>query len=328
MQVGVVVIGRNEGERLQRCLASVGNKADLVVYVDSGSIDDSVSWAKSCGVDVVALDMSTPFSAGRARNEGFKRLLQREPAIAYVQFVDGDCTLAPDWLDAAVAELAERIDCAAVVGHLRELHPDASLYNRLCALEWKSSPGDMSNFGALGGISMMRVSVFQQLGGFNQQVIAGEDSELGVRMALAGYKVAKLDQPMANHDANILHFSQWWRRAMRSGHAIGQRAFLNGNSIIKDCVRERNSAWFWGILLPLTISLTIAPTSGWSLVLLGGYVVLGLRIYNYRRSLNDAPADAFLYARFIVLSKFAEGIGLLKFYWNRWRARYEIIEYK
>ena len=328
MQVGVVVIGRNEGERLQRCLASVGNKADLVVYVDSGSIDDSVSWAKSCGVDVVELDMSTPFSAGRARNEGFKRLLQREPAIAYVQFVDGDCTLAPDWLDAAVAELTKRIDCAAVVGHLRELHPDASLYNRLCALEWKSSPGDMSNFGALGGISMMRVSVFQQLGGFNQQLIAGEDSELGVRMALAGYKVAKLDQPMANHDANILHFSQWWRRAMRSGHAIGQRAFLNGHSAIKDCVRERNSAGFWGIMLPLMICLTIALTSGWSLVLLGGYVVLGLRIYNYRRSLNDAPADAFLYARFIVLSKFAEGIGLLKFYWNRWRARYEIIEYK
>lgn len=328
MQVGVVVIGRNEGERLQRCLASLGNKADLVVYVDSGSIDDSVSWAKSCGVDVVELDMSTPFSAGRARNEGFKRLLQREPAIAYVQFVDGDCTLAPDWLDAAVAELTERVDCAAVVGHLRELHPDASLYNRLCALEWKSSPGDMSNFGALGGISMMRVSVFQQLGGFNQQVIAGEDSELGVRMALAGYKVAKLDQPMANHDANILHFSQWWRRAMRSGHAIGQRAFLNGHSAIRDCVRERNSAWFWGILLPLTISLTIALTSGWSLVLLGGYVVLGLRIYKYRRSLSDTPADAFLYARFIVLSKFAEGIGLLKFYWNRWRARYEIIEYK
>ncbi len=328
MQVGVVVIGRNEGERLQRCLHSVAQTAAVVVYVDSGSSDGSVAFARSQGVEVVELDMSLPFSAARARNAGVERLLQLDTPPGFVQFLDGDCTLAPDWLKVAVAELTQRQECAAVVGHLRELHPEASSYNRLCALEWKSPPGDMSNFGALGGISMMRVAVFQALDGFNQQVIAGEDSELGVRMALAGYKVAKLDQPMANHDANILRFSQWWRRAVRSGHAIGQRAFLNGDSIIQDCVRERRSVCFWGIALPLWILLMTLPTNGASLLLLGGYLFLGWRVYRYRRLLGDVPADALLYAKYILLGKFAEAAGLFKFYLNRLRARYEIIEYK
>jgi len=42
-KIGVVVIGRNEGERLKRCLQSVRGRAACVVYVDSGSTDDSLA---------------------------------------------------------------------------------------------------------------------------------------------------------------------------------------------------------------------------------------------------------------------------------------------
>ncbi|MBU2570867.1 MAG: glycosyltransferase family 2 protein [Gammaproteobacteria bacterium] len=329
MNIGVVVIGRNEGERLRRCLESINTLNEVaIVYVDSGSSDGSVELANSKQVTVVELDLSTPFSAARARNEGFTYLLKNHPEIQYVQFIDGDCTLAPGWLDAAADTLKVQTDCAAVVGHLQESNPGASVYNRLCALEWKSPAGEMTNYGALGGISMMRTEVFKRLGGFNPKVIAGEDSELGVRMALAGYKVIKIDHPMAMHDANMLHFSQWWKRAVRGGHAIGQRAFLNGQSSVMDCVRERKSAWFWGIGVPTLILLALVPTSGWSLLLLAGYPVLGARVYRYRVGRDDSQQDALLYAFFIILGKFAEGIGLLKFYINRMRARYEIIEYK
>lgn len=328
MTIGVVVIGRNEGERLRRCLESVRATADAIVYVDSGSADGSIELARTRGVEVVELDMTTPFSAARARNEGFNRLTKSHPTLDYVQFIDGDCTLAPGWLAAAAAALCGRAEYAAVIGHLRELHPQASPYNRLCAMEWRSPAGELTNYGALGGIAMMRAAVFRKLGGFNPSVIAGEDSELGVRMALAGYKVVKIDQPMAVHDANILRFSQWWRRAVRSGHATGQRAYLNGRSWVRDCARERNSLWFWGIGLPSVILLAAAPSAGWSLWLLAGYPLLGARIYRFRRGRGDGGGDALLYALFLVLGKFAEAIGMLKFYWNRLRARYEIIEYK
>ncbi len=68
MTTGVVIIGRNEGERFERCLRSLVGRASPIVYVDSGSTDNSVGFAEShasSGVHVVRLDMSTPFTAAR-----------------------------------------------------------------------------------------------------------------------------------------------------------------------------------------------------------------------------------------------------------------------
>lgn len=327
--MGIVVIGRNEGVRLRQCLTSVRDVAACpVVYVDSGSKDDSVKVAKACGVEVLELDSSRPFSAARARNEGLARLIALHPAIRFVQFVDGDCTLMAGWLEAASCALLADPGRAAVTGHLRELNAQATTYNRLCALEWSSPPGDLKDFGGLGGISMMRVDVLQRLGGFNPDVIAGEDSELGARMSLAGYKVTKIDQPMAVHDANIGTFWQWWKRAVRAGHAIGQRSHLNGNTELKDCIRERNSTWFWGIGVPLVVLVTLIPTSGLSALLLGGYAALFYRVFRFRRRRGDSNQDALLYARYLLLSKFANALGLIRFHRNRLMQRYRIIEYK
>lgn len=328
MSIGVVVIGRNEGERLRKCLASVIEHVEHVVYVDSGSTDDSVAIAKSFNAEVVELDPGRPFSAARARNEGFGRLLGIQPAIKFVQFVDGDCTLLPGWLEAAVAALASDSARAAVVGHLQERRAEATPYNRLCQLEWRSKPGELKDMGNFGGISMIRVSVFRELGGFNADVIAGEDSELGVRIALANYRIVKIDHAMATHDANIVRFQQWWTRAVRAGHAIGQRAYLNGKSAQRDCVRERNSTVFWGIALPGVIVATALPSQGISLVMLGAYMLLGYRVWRYRRNQGDTRSEALLYTKFLLLAKFANGVGLLRFFVNRMVRRYEIIEYK
>src|SRR4051794_38450615 len=69
-RVGVVVIGRNEGQRLVRCLQSLTPAGAPVVYVDSGSTDGSVQRARELGAKVIELDRSIPFSASRARNTG------------------------------------------------------------------------------------------------------------------------------------------------------------------------------------------------------------------------------------------------------------------
>ena len=330
-RAGVVVIGRNEGERLAACLQSLRTRGVPVVYVDSGSRGGSVALARSLShvTRVVELDPARPFSAARARNEGFGALREAQPDTAYVQFLDGDCTLADGWLDVAVPALASDPQRAVVIGHLQERRPTASIYNRLCALEWRSSAGDVTSFGALGGIMVVRASVFKSLHGFNAEVIAGEDSEFGVRVGAAGLKVTKLDAPMATHDADIHRFGQWWRRAVRAGHAIGQRSYLNGRSAARDCLRERRSTIVWGLILPAAMLLLAVPTRGLALlVLAAGYGALALRVFRYRRRRGDSAADARLYAGFNVMGKLAEGIGLLKFFWNRALGRFRIIEYK
>ncbi|HEV8692448.1 MAG TPA: glycosyltransferase family A protein, partial [Ideonella sp.] len=192
---GIVVIGRNEGERLVACLQSLRGTGRPVVYVDSGSSDGSVERALALCDHVHPLDPARPFSAARARNEGAALIAARYPARRHVQFLDGDCLLQPGWLEAAEAALEADAKLAVVIGHLQEQHPEASVYNRLCALEWASTPGVIDNFGALGGIMMVRRAVFEQLGGFRPEVIAGEDSEFGVRVGTAGFQVRKLDVP-------------------------------------------------------------------------------------------------------------------------------------
>src|SRR5207253_11412444 len=142
-QVGVVVLGRNDGERLQRCLGSVLRHTPAVVYVDSGSTDGSVPRSRSRGVAVVELDLSTPFTAARARNAGFAQLLRLHPDLAFVQFVDGDCELADGWLESARRELERSPEVAVTCGRLRERHPEASVYNRLCDMEWDGPTGDV-----------------------------------------------------------------------------------------------------------------------------------------------------------------------------------------
>src|SRR5665213_3344906 len=159
---GVVAIGRNEGDRLKKCLASAFQPS-LMVYVDSGSTDDSVAWAKQTGADVVLLDPGQPFTAARARNAGFRRLRELAPRLDYVQFVDGDCELATAWPRHAIASLAGRGDVCTVFGRLRERFPEKSIYNRLCDDEWNVPVGEAR---ACGGISMMRTSALENVGGF------------------------------------------------------------------------------------------------------------------------------------------------------------------
>lgn len=328
MGIGVVVIGRNEGARLEKALASIASGIP-VIYVDSGSADHSVNVARGLNATVLGLDSARPFSAARARNEGFERLMKAHPLLEWIQFLDGDCELAPGWLAAAAHALRTEPKRALVTGKLDELAPTASVYNQLCAMEWDAPAGDLQDFGAIGGIFVVRASVFASLGGFREDVVAGEDSEFGVRVGLAGHTLTRLPAAMATHDADIQHFRQWWRRAVRGGHAIGQRAAINGATPARDCVRERRSTIVWGLALPAVAIAAAWPTRGLSFALLGcAYLYLGTRIAVYRRRRGAAWSHAMLYARYTVLGKLANALGLLSYLRAEQRGRFRIIEYK
>src|SRR5205814_5612356 len=181
--IGLVIIGRNEGERLRRCLESAAGHAAASVYVDSGSTDGSVALARSMNVDVVELDTPLPFTAARARNAGAQRLQQLAPNIDFIQFVDGDCEIVETWWPIAAARLNERPDLAIVCGRRRERHPDASRYNRMCDLECDTPVGETSE---CGGDSMMRLAHFSAVNGFDPTLIAGEEPELCLRLRAKG----------------------------------------------------------------------------------------------------------------------------------------------
>jgi GT2 family glycosyltransferase len=318
LRLGIVVIGRNEGARLQRSLTSALASGSALVYVDSGSIDDSVAVATKLGVPVWPLDPAQPFSAARARNEGFRQLLAAHPDLQVVQFLDGDCELCPDWLRAGLAELEGAADVAVVCGHIRERDPNASPYNRMCALEWRQVPGDVE---ACGGNFMVRADLFDRLGGFRCEMTAGEEGDLCQRVREAGHRIRMVDHPTVVHDAALLRFSQWWQRARRCGHAYAQGRWLHRQRPGNRFRREVRSLVVWGAALPALAVLPAPATGGASLLLLGGYGLLALRIHRHCRQRGWSRGDAMLYAAFTVLSKLPGVLGLFQFTLNRWRGR-------
>ncbi|MEL6470230.1 MAG: glycosyltransferase [Cyanobacteria bacterium J06623_4] len=353
--VGIVAIGRNEGDRLRLCLSAVMAQianppsaqpaqqtpfqepgpashntpiATQTVYVDSGSTDGSVQLAKSMGVHVVELDPAIPFTAARARNTGFKYLLARYPNLKYIQFIDGDCELVARWIQEAYECLEEDAQLAVVCGHRQESFPESSVYNRYTNLEWYRPAGE--NVQACGGDALIRVEALRSVDGYNSAMICGEEPEMCLRMRRLNWKIQRLDRVMVFHDAAMTEFRQWWRRAVRGGWAVSEGYAMYGRAPEKYMVHRYLSGWGWGAILPLLAVLLAVHTHGLSLLLLLLYPVLMLRIFRFcRQSYRYSPADALVYAFFCTLSKFAQAVGQLQYWLTRWKRETPLlIEYK
>ena len=316
-RVGAVVIGRNEGPRLAACLASLRAEAVApLVYVDSGSTDDSLGIARSAGAEVVVLDPTVPFTAARARNAGFAQLTSGPDAPPLVMFIDGDCELVPGFLPQATGFLDAHPEVVAVAGRRRERFPDASVYNRQCEDEWNTPPGPGTPFG---GDVLMRSAALAAAGGYRDSLIAGEEPELALRLRRAGGEIWRIDSDMTRHDAAMHRFGQWWARSVRAGHAFAEGAALHGHGPERHYVRETRRALLWGLVLPLPI-LLLALLDGDFLILALIYPLQFLRL---ARRMGPQAAG------FSLLGKFAEATGALRYWLNRLRARQSrIIEYK
>ncbi len=324
LSLGIVVIGRNEGARLKVCLQSAIAQSRWVVYVDSGSTDESIALAQALGVEVVVLDVSIPFTAARARNVGLARLFELHP-VDYVQFMDGDCELDADWIQKAFADFQKLPQAAVICGRRRERFPRASVFNLLCDLEWNTSVGEAL---ACGGDALMRVAALQQVGGYNPALIAGEEPELCLRLRQQSWQIFRIDHEMTLHDARIMQIGQWWKRAVRGGHAYAEVSWLHRHDSERLWMRESLRIWMWGLAIPL-LSLGLIPvTAGWSLLLGLAYPLLVGKIYRQRCGLYGHQA-ALYYAISCVLIKFPELQGQMLFHLNRLRGDHSIlIEYK
>jgi GT2 family glycosyltransferase len=322
--LGIVVIGRNEGQRLVKCLTSLMLRKNIIVYVDSNSIDSSVAAAKQLDALVVRLDPSQPLTAARARNEGFKALMAAKPDVKFVQFIDGDCELVSAWFDTALPFIRNRNDVAVVCGRRRERCPELSIYNWLCDIEWDTPIGETL---ACGGDSLIRVDSFQEVGGFRSGLVAGEEPELCARLREKGWKIWRLDAEMTRHDAALTSFSQWWLRAVRSGYGEAEVSWLHWQSeLAKKEKRALASAVVWGGLLPLVIILGafIHPMFLASVLI---YPIQIWRIAVRRRA--TGPKNSSRYAIFMMVAKFAQVYGNLKFCWDCFRRQARgAIEYK
>ncbi len=316
--IAAIAIGRNEGERLKNCLGSLDGQVEPIIYVDSGSTDDSVEIARAAGAEVVELDMTRPFTAARARNAGLHRLREVDFKGAFVQVLDGDCELREGWLDAALSAISSSEDIAVVCGRRRERYAEATIWNQLIDLEWDTPVGEVS---ACGGDALMRRKALDDVCGYRNDLIAGEEPEMCFRLRKKGWKVLRIKAEMTWHDAAITRPSQWWQRTKRAGHAFAEGAALHGRSAERYWVNETRRAIAWGSALPVTaflLSLVVGPSG---LLLLLAYPAQVLRL--------RAKGMGWSHSFFTVLGKIPEAQGVLQFRIGRLTGRRSrLVEYK
>lgn len=327
--VSVVVIGRNEGERLSRCLESARAMTAPaggleLIYVDSASRDDSVARARRCGARVVELDTSRPCAAA-GRNAGW-----RSARAPFVLFLDGDTIVDPRFVVEALPEFADP-SVAVVWGHRRELAPHASLYNRALDLDWVYRPGRAE---LCGGDALMRRDALVALDGFDETLIAGEEPDLCRRLRERGLAILHVDLAMTRHDLAMRSFREYWRRARRAGHAYAEVAARSSGGALPlwQDVARRNRVHAIGLLAaPLVAgAAALALRSAWPLIAACVLAVLLLARTAWRnRWKSDDLATLALYALHSHLQQLPIFAGQLAYALARLRGRrVALIEYR
>ena len=318
--VATVVIGRNEGERLVRCLESlISQGVTPLVYVDSGSSDGSVAKARAMGADVIELDLSTPFTAARARNTGYARVCGIDPEAAFIQFVAGDCEVFPGWIDAALEVLRADPELAVTCGRQYERFPDATIWNRLIDAEWDTPVGEVKT---CGGNALIRRAALDAVGGFRPDLIAGEEPEMCYRMRRLGWRIQRLEADMNMHDAAMTRWTQWWQRCRRAGFAYAEGMALHGRAPERHKVAETRRALLWGAgtpVLAIAGAVVVSPWMIWLPIPIWGLQTLRLILHKH------TPMRAF----FLTIGKIPEAQGVFDYWIGQIRGRRRgLIEYK
>lgn len=219
-KVGVVIIGRNEGDRLRACLTSVlamNYPAEMldVIYVDSSSTDGSVALAKSMGVHTIVLE--GPTTAARGRNAGWT-----SSDAPFILFLDGDTLLHPEFVAVALPHLADP-SIAGVYGDRREMRTADSIYNAIFDMDWNAASSEGSSWSIFfGGDALVRRTALESVGGYNESLIAGEEPDMCRRMRGLGNRILHINAPMTLHDLAMHTITQYWRRSVRTGYAYAE----------------------------------------------------------------------------------------------------------
>lgn len=326
--IAAVIIGRNEGERLRVCLTSVlamhyPRELITVIYVDSASTDLSVALAQSLGVKTVVLD--GPTTAARGRNAGWT-----QTEAPFILFLDGDTVLHPEFVAKAIPHFAEPA-IAGVYGNRRETRTADSVYNAIFDLDWNAATGDSLFFG---GDAIVRREALASVNGYNPLLIAGEEPDLCRRMRGLGNRILHIDEPMTLHDLDMHHFSQYWRRSIRTGYAYAEISAIYANTSDPLWGRDSRSNLIRGVfwttspLLAIVLSIALHTIGPIGLFVLAAVALIARTVTKSSRRIRK-PYLLLAYSLHSHLQQVPIFFGQLRYRIRRMRGQSSaIIEYK
>lgn len=327
--LSIVVIGRNEGSRLERCLESIGAMRSPgpteLIYVDSNSCDGSADIAAAAGAKVIVLSSSHP-TAAAGRNAGW-----RNAHAPLILFLDGDTILDSNFVVESLSEFRDpRV--SIVFGNRRETNSRGSLYNRVLDLDWISP--HMGESEHCGGDALVRADVLEEVGGYDDRLIAGEEPDMCRRIRGRGYLIVHVNRPMTGHDLAITSVKQYWRRAVRSGYAYAEIAHRYRHTSLPFWRRESRLNLFHSAFLMVVGIAGVASalaTHFSALLAIPGLIiaVLAMRTAVRFQWKSDHWSTLLWYGLHSHVQHIPISIGQIQFWRDQWSGRIPaLIEYK
>jgi GT2 family glycosyltransferase len=184
-----------------------------------------------------------------------------------------------------------------------------------------------------GGDVLVRRQALADVGGFDDQQIAGEEPELCRRLRERGWQIEHLDAPMTGHDLAIRTFEAYWKRAERAGLAYAQVAdrFANTPDPLWRAESRRNVVHGLAVVALIPFGLLLMWLSvRWALLAFGlGLLFWARSAWRCRWKCPGQPGLAVLYA----FHSHFQQVPILAGQWRYWRLRRrdeapQLMEYK
>ncbi len=304
--VDFVIIGLNSEKYLGECIKScleVTKEYNVakIIYVDGGSDDNSINIADELGVTTIIYEGSYP-SPGIQRNIGFKASKNK-----YIMFLDSDTIVNKEFVVKALDILKNGIGVGGVFGRRIEKYPTKNFYHVIANIEWNKQIGTAKDFG--GDVVLKREAV-QLTGGYNEELIGGEDPELARRIIKLGYEIIGLDTTMTIHDINMNSIKSYLKRAYRSGYGFGAVHYFHKEYWIL----ENKRILIRGFLSILCFFMIFF---NFLFIILFVLILFKPRIFNSKRISKELDLDKFegkiylYHSSIVVIPQF---FGLIRFY--------------
>ena len=192
--ISAIVIGRNEGERLDACMQSIRQALRFlqheIIYVDSRSGDDSIARAKANGARCYLLE-DEHTTAGLGRFAGAK-----EAKGEYLLFLDGDMQLSSGFCEKAMMAMAAR-DADGCTGIREDLYiKHGEIVGRNENYFGCTGERIVPEFG---GALFIKKEALEKAGGWSPDTIACEEAELHARLRAAGCTILEIPTKMITH---------------------------------------------------------------------------------------------------------------------------------
>jgi glycosyltransferase involved in cell wall biosynthesis len=219
------------------------------IYVDNGSTDGSVDYLRGREREGIRLYSRKGDTIARMRNFG-----ARQGTGQYLSFIDGDCSIPERYFEIAVSVL--RATGAAATGCEVYL-PDQPhwIESAWHDLHYVGRDRDVRYLNS--GNFFVSRSVFERVGGFREDLLSGEDPELGERLNAAGERIRACPEVQAIHLGNPKSIPQFYRRNV--WHGLGMFGTVSWNRL------DRPVAMLGVHLIATLVGLAVLLTSPLSL---------------------------------------------------------------